>query len=73
MLIVWLVAVPLSHTIARNEKDVDASLISPFMRWLLPRRKGHHVEMKAIVLPNGKQRKGSFARETVVETTYAER
>lgn len=47
-LITWLVGIGLSHTMACNEQPVDASLLSPWVRWMLPEAaaKPSHTEMQ---------------------------
>lgn len=64
-LIVWVVGVVLSHTIARLEKPVDPVLLSPFVRWMAPKVVATvgHTEMRLV-------KSSRTDIEAVTESTY---
>lgn len=51
-LFVWLISVPLCHTIFPLDAPVEAHLVSPLLQWLVPGALAHsnarHVEMQLI-------------------------
>lgn len=71
-LIVWIVALAISHTVAPNRQRVDAKLMSPLIRWYCEADGGQHVEMSTIrVTKVNEVSSGGQARGEMDESMYA--
>lgn len=74
-LIVWVTAVVLSHTVARIEQPVDVALLSPLVRWMVPKAtlEAKHIEMRPVSSRTDIGAEGGKDVTLVTETTYISR